>query len=186
MTIYLLRHAETESNKQGALSSISEDPLTVRGHEQAKLIVEELMNLKISRVLCSLYPRAIDTVSPFLKANSLKIELVANLAEGQLVLDSKIGHETPEYFESAMGKKYPIANETAEQFLGRAIEVAEMLSCFAQENVLVVSHGHMIRELLNIFQSTRKKTRYPHDNCGLSCIELSSTPVVKFLNHRLA
>ncbi len=180
MEIYLLRHAETEANKKGCLSSHADDMLTDRGLEQANNIVDELNNLNAQSILCSPYPRAIQTIMPFSNSSSLEIEVHPCLAEGQLVLESSLLAEPPEYSGG-----YPIKNETKGQFIGRSKQAVELILNQEKDTVLVVSHGHMIRELLNILLNTTHKVRFPHANCGLSCVSIGKNPVVQYINHVL-
>lgn len=182
MFLYFLRHAETESNRIRSLSSCNEDPLTQAGWEHAKLIVHELMELGVEKILCSPYSRAIDTITPFSIASQLVPEIHPCLAEGQLVLNTLCEIENPEYLPDA---KYPIQNETQGQFLGRAMEASELIHSQKSKSVLVVSHGHMIRELLNIQLNTGKKIRFPHYNCGLSCLFIGEYLEIKFANRAL-
>ncbi|WP_218313438.1 histidine phosphatase family protein [Halomonas sp. 18071143] len=56
MDVFLLRHAETETNRDVALATGSRDALTQHGHYQAQSITGSLMELEIERILCSPYP----------------------------------------------------------------------------------------------------------------------------------
>jgi len=183
MDIFLLRHAETQSNSQGALSSCSEDPLTKFGLEQANSIIEPLEKLDINSIVSSPYLRAIKTIMPFAKVSGLKINEHSCLAEGQLVLDSAIKSVDPEY-EISTG--YPIKHESQEQFIGRAEEASKLLLKQEGSRVLVVSHGHMIRELLNIFIQTENKIRYPHDNCALTHISFGKNLTIRYINRAIS
>ena len=183
MDIFLLRHAETESNKQGALSSSIDDVLTKLGLEQANSIVAQLGILEINSILSSPYPRAINTITPFAKTSGLKINTHACLAEGQLVLDSNLESVNPEY---EIGNGYPIQDESQEQFIGRAKEASKLLLKQQNSRTLVVSHGHMIREILNTFMPTPSKIRYPHDNCGLTHISFGESVIIKYINRAIS
>jgi len=181
MNIFLLRHAQTEANLKGELSSQIDDPLTSDGLKQANAIVDELKALNIEKILCSPYQRAIDTIIPFSSAGNINIEIAPSLAEGQLVLEHDIAPEAAIY--NSLG--HPFENEPKGQFLWRAIETMEYIKSLNQSRVLVVSHGHMIRELLNIILRAPQKVRFPHDNCGLTSVSLASNPTLNFVNHVL-
>ena len=77
MELYLLRHAETESNKRGAMSSHCADPLSENGLNQAVTIVDELAKLGIQKILCSPYSRAIKTITPFAERFNVTTEIHA-------------------------------------------------------------------------------------------------------------
>ncbi|UTF61216.1 histidine phosphatase family protein [Gilvimarinus sp. DA14] len=185
MDIFLLRHAETESNQAGSLASGSEDTLTEYGKWQAQAIVAGLMELEIEAIFCSPYSRALDTIYPFTQAASIPVVVHPCLAEGQLVLDSFVSHEEPVYVSHSSGHLYPAENEQAGAFLRRALQAQEIISSQSASKVLVVTHGHMIRELLNNYLALPVKTRFPHDNCGLSRISVGELNTVVFINRAL-
>lgn len=186
MDIFLLRHAETESNRAGSLASGSEDALTEYGHWQAQTIVDGLMELEIEAILCSPYSRALDTVEPFAQAASLPVVVHPCLAEGQLILDNSVSHEEPVYMPHVSGYLHPAINEQAGAFLRRVTQAQEVIFSQTSSKVLVVTHGHMIRELLNSLLALPDKTRFPHDNCGLSHVSVGEVNTVGFLNRAMS
>lgn len=127
MDILLLRHAETNTNQAGSLSSGSEDSLTEYGYWQAQAIVDGLMELEIEAVLCSPYSRALETVEPFAKSASLPVLVHPCLAEGQLVLNSSVSYEEPAYMQHASGYLYPTKDESAGAFLKRVMQAKEVI-----------------------------------------------------------
>ena len=185
MDVFLLRHAETASNRDGELTTGAGDALTERGRFQAQRIVKGLMDLNVESILCSPYPRALDTILPFAEASGLEIEVQPCLAEGQPVPGNAPAKEAPHYYRHESGHDFPLANETPEAFLGRVLEAHRLISFRAAARILVVSHGHMIRELLNAFLSLSSRTRFPHENCGLTHISLGDTIMVHFINRPL-
>lgn len=185
MDIFLLRHAETESNQAGSLSSGSEDALTEYGKWQARAIVGGLVELEIEAILCSPYARALDTVEAFAQAASIPVAVHPCLAEGQLVLDSSVPHEEPVYIPHTSGRLHPAENEQAGAFLRRALQAQEVILSQSVSRILVVTHGHMIRELLNYLLALPEKTRFPHNNCGLSLVSLGEVNTVGFLNRAM-
>lgn len=183
--VYLLRHAETASNKAGQMSSCHEEPLTEHGHFQAKWIIKALLDLEIETVLCSPYPRALDTIEPFLAVSNVELRVSPCLAEGQLVLDDNVVGVDPVYEESPSGYLCPVVNETAGAFMSRVRQAVELIHAQSAAKVLVVTHGHMIRELLNGLLRLPTKTRFPHGNCGLSHVSLEEATTVGFVNREL-
>lgn len=185
MDIFLLRHAETESNRTGSPASGSEDALTEYGHWQAQAIIDGLMELEIEAVLCSPYSRALDTVEPFAQAASLPVVVHPCLAEGQLILDNSVSHEEPLYTPHVSGYLHPTKNEHAGAFLSRVMQAQKIIVSQSASKVLVVTHGHMIRELLNRLLALPVKTRFPHENCGLSLVSVGEVNTVGFLNRTM-
>ena len=185
MDIFLLRHAETKSNQLGALSSTPSDPLTEHGLWQAYTIIDSLKALNIDTILCSPYERARYTVQPFAEAVSIPTVIHPCLAEGQLALDGEVALTKASYSMSPDGFCYPSDNEGVGSFLSRAKEAEELILSEASKRVLVVTHGHMIRELINRFLKLSAKTRFPHHNCGLSHLSIGEVTTVRFINRAL-
>ncbi|MCW4150027.1 histidine phosphatase family protein [Halomonas sp. 18H] len=185
MEIFLLRHAETESNRAGSPSSGCEDDLTEFGHWQAQEIIDGLMELGIKAILCSPYSRARNTIEPFAQAASLPIVVHPCLAEGQLILDNSASQEEPVYTPHGSGYFHPAKNEQAGAFLRRVMQAQEVIFSQSASKILVVTHGHMIRELLNSFLALPAKTRFPHENCGLSLVSVGEVNTVGFLNRAM-
>ena len=48
--------------------------------------------------------------------------------------------------------------------------------------MLMVTHGHFIRELLNLLLATPALVAFPHDNCGRTLIRLGEGLTVAFCN----
>ena len=80
MTIYLNRHA-----KAGVRDAWVEDdrlrPLSVRGHTQARELVDQLADATFERILSSPFVRCMETVVPIAGARGRSIEPVDVLAE---------------------------------------------------------------------------------------------------------
>lgn len=182
--VYFLRHAHTVTTYNGYTCG-SEGSLSTFGIQQAANIVDELGTLGIQRILCSPYERALHTIAPFVNKSGLPMQVLACLAEGQLVLNDEIELEEPCYVETSTGYHQPCQNETKGQFLSRTKHVMDAIAAQDATTLLVVSHGHMIREMLNNLLALRTRLRFPHDNCGLSCIASGEYMTVRFINRIL-
>ena len=185
MDIFLLRHAETLSNQKGRLSSGMDDTLTALGCEQAHAIVSGLLSLRLDAILCSPLSRAVKTVQPFLDASSLPFEIHPCLAEGQLVLTSEVPLMPVGYQRLSSGVPVPCSDESPGAFLQRVEHAKDLLLSQQYPRILVVTHGHMIRELLNSFLALPSKTRFPHHNCGLTHLSIGEQVTVGFVNRPL-
>jgi len=186
MDIYLLRHAQCEANVTNLLAVDAFNPLTTLGLKQAKTIVPALKNLHIDLVLCSTMGRARDTISPFLDNADKKVIYSELLAEGQLVLERpESSHKSPTYIDSEFGL-IPSPEETQVEFVKRAEQAIDLIYNSKVKRILVVSHGHMIRELLNCIIGNREnRIRFPHENCGLTSISIEDSCTINFTNKSL-
>lgn len=66
MKIFLLRHAETTSNKMGKADSQVDAELTNKGWEDARALIPKLDNFKIDVFIISPLKRSLQTIRPFL------------------------------------------------------------------------------------------------------------------------
>jgi broad specificity phosphatase PhoE len=81
MTILLVRHAKA-SNRYRWVGDDRLRPLTAKGREQARLLVDVLGPLAPRRILSSPYTRCVQTVEPLAEILGLPIERTEALAEG--------------------------------------------------------------------------------------------------------
>lgn len=77
----LIRHGETEWNKDDRFRGRSDVPLNDTGMAQARKIAERLARVKISAVYASPLPRAIQTATPLADMHNLEIQETADLLD---------------------------------------------------------------------------------------------------------
>jgi 8-oxo-dGTP diphosphatase len=81
MTIYLVRHAK--AGERRAWSGADElRPLSLRGHTQARGLLDVLADARFERVLSSPYVRCMESVVPLASMRRMAIEPADALAEG--------------------------------------------------------------------------------------------------------
>ncbi|MDA3837630.1 MAG: histidine phosphatase family protein [Candidatus Delongbacteria bacterium] len=195
MKIHLIRHAKTDANSKGLLICDPNEPLSDEGLFQAEKLSEYLKSLDISEIWCSSLPRAIQTIKPFLKYSSRKVTLFPELTEGQLNLDSSVLLEEPCYrnftlpdslknFDlSEVPVRIPVKDETVGQFRGRVNEFIRALKTAKDiDSLLVITHGHYIREFLNMFLECKNCFRFPIKNCSETLIEFSDDIIIHHIN----
>ena len=186
MEIILLRHGEVKENRDGKLSVDYSTPLTDTGTFQSQSICAELQKIKIDSVLVSPLPRAIKTIEPYCIASGIKMSIIPELSEGHLMLHEHVNPEKPEYIEKQGIGRVPIATESDGQFFSRASIAIQIILNQNSNRTLVVSHGHMIRELLNQLLGTIKRVRFPHGNCHATSITVEDHMMVNHLNRNYA
>ena len=146
-TVYLLRHAESQSSPE---MDEPDWPLTERGRQQALDIVPQLAELGIDAIYSSPFPRAIDTVRPFADQQGLPIRVRHDLRERKLTdgwlpdLRSAIA-KTWEDFQFA----FPDGESSAGCQLRVVAAVTDIVGKHPGETLLVSSHGSALSLLLN-------------------------------------
>ncbi len=147
--IYLLRHAESAPS----LDVPEPDwPLSDNGRTQAEKLIPVLVELPISAVYSSPFPRAIDTVRPFADQVGLPVNLVEDLRERRL---SSSMAPLPQW--RAMLKKAwaefdwaPPGGESNTQCRHRmSASLRGLAAAHPGEAVLAASHGNAIALFLN-------------------------------------
>jgi 2,3-bisphosphoglycerate-dependent phosphoglycerate mutase len=170
-----LTHCESCYNRLGIFTGRIDSKLTIKGHEHAKRLAEELKNKKIDIAYVSPLTRARQTLKYILKYHpETKVIIDKRIIErdyGELARKSK------KKFERENPTLYPIyhrsydvcppGGESIKQVEGRVIpfvkEVAELIKK-KRINVLVVAHSNSIRPIRRYFEGLSKDEMMNIDN----------------------
>lgn len=146
--LYLVRHGETEWNRQRRIQGLTDIPLNATGREQARLTGMLLTRRPISRVVASPLGRARETAE---------------------IITAELGLDAPELREAFVERNYGAAEglsfheidvryppgvdvpgrESREEVAARVIPALQSLAAeHAGEAIVVVSHGGAIRAAL--------------------------------------
>ena len=160
MTIYLVRHGETDWNALGRIQGHTDIPLNAKGIEQAQALIPIVRRLNIKSVLASDLSRAQETARIVTQELDLKINTDSRLreanmgeAEGMKNADmlEKYGHDSLHAWRSNsrehLSYSFP-GGETGYEVLDRVTDALAHYSEFLESPVLVVSHGGSIRRIL--------------------------------------
>lgn len=137
MRLYVLRHGQTDYNKEGKFQGQSDIELNKEGRKQARITAKKLENIKFDKVYVSPLKRAIETAK-IVTNNKLELEI-----------DNRIMERS---FGKLEGKKVILDyEERVEEFGIETIESLEKrIGSFLKdifdkykdsENILVVAHG---------------------------------------------
>ena len=81
MTLYLVRHGETEWNVTRRYSGRADVPLTARGEAQARAVAELLADVRFDAFLCSPQGRALATADIIGRRLGMEAEVLDDLSE---------------------------------------------------------------------------------------------------------
>ncbi len=203
MKLILVRHAESMGNATGEYATAIADSLSPRGHDQARSLIDTLLAWQFDKILCSPLERTRDTIKPYLEATGQRAELWPEIAEA-------CWHETREeaasdwrpqpasplpdtyqahfYYrdEHAVQHTHP---ETFGEGLCRVYSAVGMLRDMSRKTegaVLMVTHGHFIREVLNLLLDTRRINPFHHANCGMTLLHDDTVWAMAFCNRLIA
>ncbi len=151
MPLYLVRHGETNWNREKRFQSITEVPLNERGREQAQALRDELRRRGIDFCAARSSPlgRAIETAGIVLEGSATElqvepafIEVSLGAFEGRLEADLRL--ELGAAFDTWRAMQYTAAAPGGESILDAVARVAPALARLAplavSGNVLVVAH----------------------------------------------
>lgn len=160
--IFLVRHGETEWNKQSRLQGNQDSPLTIDGVKQAHEVTKSLERYVIDKAYVSPLKRARDTMAIILQNRELEPVIRDNLREINLgPWEGKARRETarshPEEYKAFWGKPDSFKLTGADTFQELQQRVAEELESIflisKPGNILVVSHWIAIKVALAHYSS---------------------------------
>lgn len=148
-TILLVRHGETDWNRERRVQGHSDRPLNETGLAQAAALVEELADERIDAVYSSDLARALDTAGGIATARGLPVHPLSELREKNFgtwegLTDTEIKARFPEASAGPWGDA-ETSEELAERVLGALRSIA---SDHPGGRVLVVTHGGALRAVL--------------------------------------
>lgn len=182
MNILIVRHAETDYNKNRRIQGWVNKNLNSEGIKQAKKLAKRLQKEKIDVIYSSDLIRCKKTIEPYLKKNKVPIYYDKNLRERRFgIFEGKKGEEYQKWKEKEnpnkdLNKRVP-KGESFNDVMKRAIKSFEKIRKKEKgKNILIVTHGGtkaaLIISLLKIdFNKFYKK--YRPKNTALSIIKLN-------------
>lgn len=181
--LYLVRHGETDWNRDGRFQGQADAPLSERGREQAALVAERLGRAGIELVVSSDLSRARDTAAAVAAASqSAHIlepafrELSFGLWQGlrRPEIEARFGDAFGRYLADPEGAR-PEGGETFGDAMDRVgPAAARLLAERTEERMAWVMHGGSIRALLCTYLDWPPPRRglYRLDNAGITLLEL--------------
>jgi broad specificity phosphatase PhoE len=188
-TLLLLRHGETDWNRERRLMGSLDIPLNEAGRRQARAVADLLVGFGVEVILSSVMVRAMQTAA--IIAEVLGLPVVEDEGLVEVRFGQWQGHTYEEIAADPRFLDYvrdPVATatpggETIADVQRRAVDAVGGL--IGVRRALVVSHGDVIRSLLSHFlgMPLGEFRRIRVDNCGLSGIANGPAGMeVKFVN----
>ena len=180
--LFIVRHGETEANKNDIDAGPMPFPLTNKGVKEASFIAKKISKVKINAVYSSPVFRAVETAKILARPHKLKVKTLEELTEAKL---------KPEYV-GKKGRHHILTNpdafsETNNDLLNRVGKAIEIVKKEADGNVILVSHGDVIAALLEIVIERRVSTeRYyvaHSDPASLCIVDVKNRPFLMLYNY---
>ena len=154
--VYFVRHGQTNANVNAVWQDYSEELSTV-GKIQAIRLAERVEHIDFEEMFISDYVRTQQTAKPILELKSVPLTLSPLLREekvptswvGKDELDAKgiaFAEDMIEYSENSDWRVEDAENTT--DIYNRIVGTLKMLEDAPSQNILVVSHGNFLKQLV--------------------------------------
>jgi broad specificity phosphatase PhoE len=192
--VFITRHGQTVSNREGRFCGHSETSLTELGREQARALGRRLEGTTIDAVYTSDFSRAIETASLVVAGRGLTPRVDPALRElhyGEWEMEraGDVLRRWPEQYKLMRAEDpawHPPGGENVAMVRERtSAAFARIVKAHRHQAVLVVMHGTAINCLVSsvLGMDIAHTFRFEVSNCGLTEIVLRrSTPIVVRLN----
>ena len=177
MKLYLVRHGESENNKQGLYTGWTDAHLTEKGFEDARKVRKYISDIKFDKIYSSDLIRAKKTAETAIpgcvyEETPLLREINLGDLEGKKIsLCPEIFGE--EYLKNIAEINYkPYGGENYDEFMERIKKFLKMVSKSGYENVAAFAHGGFLRRCAySILGMTIPTKVFPCKNCAIEILE---------------
>lgn len=171
--IHLVRHGETDWNKEFRVQGSFDTPLSDTGIKQALELAGKIRQIKFDRVYTSYLKRAIKTAEIALEGLDVPVhkhqgfnERKFGEYEGRLIQEIEA-----EFGKGALNLRTTLGGETNNEFTLRVNSTFnEVLTLHPQDTILIIAHGGTIRELNQRLSNSAKmddEIGYEIGNCSI-------------------
>ena len=202
--LILVRHGETEWNKDWRYQGQADLPLNKEGRRQALKLAKRLKEEKISAILSSDLKRAYQTANIIAKSHHLRVkkrtalrEINYGVFEGLLLEEVKKRYKTilERWWDDPLSTRIP-EGETLKEFKRRVSavyvettrRVVSTTGSDPQKTILIVAHGGSLRIIVACALGLKlpQIRRIRFDNAGISIIILDKARAVLTLMNDLS
>ena len=181
---YLVRHGETDWNRERRFQGQADPPLNDAGREQAQAVAERLAGVSFAAVYASDLSRVTQTAAAFMRGREPRVTELQDLREkhfgeweGLTYLEAEA--RDPEHYRRIFrvvtydGATPPPGGESDMQMLQRVSGVADRLRAAhggGDDTILIVAHGGSLCALIVSLLGLPAAAiwRFRPANCGLS------------------
>lgn len=182
-TFYIIRHGETDYNKNGRFQGQLDIPLNDDGRRQAGMIAARMAAVKLDMIYTSDLMRAEETAR--IIAGGRPVTLEPRLREihvGQVMGMSRteIERDLPEAWAQIRQDRddipFPGGESPADVQVRAMAALADMADRYPSGHVAVVTHGGVLKTIVaGIFGATEGfRSKIVLDNCSLTLVEWSA------------
>jgi broad specificity phosphatase PhoE len=180
--LLVLRHGETDFNRQGRYQGSTDTKLNEQGLIQARQAAANLAHVHIDRIVSSPLKRALETARVVAEFAGTEVETIAEFAERRLgafegLTKTEIDQRYPEDKGWKMMRQFYAAPPKGESLLDFSIRVKKGLETLrgraGHEEVLLVCHGYVARSIHGIMRRVSDESLFSYNlqNCETDIYE---------------
>lgn len=173
MRVYVIRHGESETNKEKKWTGWIDVHLTDKGKDDAKIAGDFLKRISFDKIYSSDLVRAKETAEITIPGCQYEIsELLREINVGSLA-GKPISVITDEQRSDIAKNSYiAFGGESKKEFEGRVVAFMEKLEDLNCENVAVFSHAGWLRKMLDIVMGIDiPRNKVCCNNCTVAVFE---------------
>lgn len=154
--VYFVRHGETAENAANATQT-SESPLSEKGLKQAIIIARRFLKIRVDKIFSSDYKRAAETAEKISKLKRLPVEysrlfrerLIPMEARGRSKNDKTVKKVLTVFENRNNNPDWKFSDEESwNELTDRANAALQKVEKCPQKNILVVTHGGILRMMI--------------------------------------
>lgn len=153
--LYLVRHGETEWNKENLFQGQSDIDLNETGIKQAEKLRDHLNGNKIDAIYCSDLKRALTTANIIASRHNITVipcselrEMSFGELEGKDIAECLSNPRTSRWWDSHDPTCPPPGGESVGQLIERVSEFVKRIDLYSDKTYIIVSHGGTVRALI--------------------------------------
>ncbi|UOX87628.1 histidine phosphatase family protein [Amycolatopsis sp. FBCC-B4732] len=184
MKVFLVRHAQTQSNREGRFSGRTDEPIAAGQAASAEAAAKFLASRGVVQVFCSPLRRARDTAEPLIRITGRRLQVVEGFNEIRMSplwdgrLKAEVEEVTPDAYKLWRSAPHLVelsGQETLHEVQARAVEAVEALAEDPSgPTCAVYTHDAVIRLLLlrALGLGAERYRSLKIVNCGISSLEV--------------
>ena len=177
MKLYVIRHGQTNYNKQGKYNGQYDEDINETGIKQAEEAKKIVQNLDIDIIFCSPLLRTRHTCE-IINANQIPVIYDERLKERDcgIYTGKEVGSFYDTDYWNYFSSKKVEGLETIQELFARVQEfLEEIKSKYPNKNILIVTHGGVARGIYFYFHELPEDgmiQKFGSNNCGMKEYEL--------------
>ncbi len=172
--ILLVRHGQTDYNKNKIIQGQTDIPLNALGKEQAFKTAKHFKDEKIDLIIASPLIRAQLTAQIIAKEINYTNEILINPAFIERDFGEADGKNIPLYIDLVYQEKVNGLETTANLKKRMVDGILEVAKSYPDQNIMIVCHSHSIKAVLAALEPLHYDFSTHLSNCGITLLDYNN------------